>query len=211
VTIIDIINLISSISSLVLSLLAIWLSLYFYNKSKTTEKDVGQALASIQSQTDALQKLTGRWMDRLTRYATESHPHGEETITQLISFVREYPTQYVAALNISQTNEQIERLTNETITLYIALHYYIAQVNFFTQGHLPKLEDFDSTSEGHNLVKNVLDISQSDFQRLSDIIAQIDNGRLQSNGLHDLYQKTETFWKQFVKSSTEAFQSKEVA
>jgi hypothetical protein len=56
-----------------------------------------------------------------------------------------------------------------------------------------------------------LDISQSDFQRLSDIIAQIDNGRLQSNGLHDLYQKTETFWKQFVKSSTEAFQSKEVA
>lgn len=207
----DLINLIAGVASLILSVLAIWLSLYFYKESKATEKNVGEMLSSIKAQTDALQKLTGRWMDRLTRYATESHPNTEETITQLISFVKEYPTQYVTALNISQTNAQVEQLTTEAISLYIALYYYSAQANFFIQTNLPKLEDFDSSSEAHNLVKTALDTSQSDFVHMQGIVSRIDQTRIQASALYDLYEKTESFWKQFVKTSTEAFQSKETS
>lgn len=37
-TILDIISLVTSLASVVMSIIAIWLALYFYDKSKDTEK-----------------------------------------------------------------------------------------------------------------------------------------------------------------------------
>jgi len=58
------------ITSLVVSFVfggfAIWLSLYFYTKAKDTDKAVSNSLEAIRAQSDALQRLTARWMDRFS-------------------------------------------------------------------------------------------------------------------------------------------------
>ena len=51
------INLTASVVSVVLAILAICFSIYFYRKSKDTERSVSNALAEIKAQTDALQKM----------------------------------------------------------------------------------------------------------------------------------------------------------
>ena len=70
----DLINLISSIASLILSVIAIWLSLYFYKESKNNEKNLNNTLSEIKTHTGVLEKLTGKWIDRLTRFVTSPQP-----------------------------------------------------------------------------------------------------------------------------------------
>ncbi len=73
-SILDLVNLISSIASLILSIIAIWLSLYFYKESKNNEQNVNNALSEIKIHTATLEKLTGKWLDRLTRFVTSPQP-----------------------------------------------------------------------------------------------------------------------------------------
>lgn len=56
---------------------AIWLSFQFYSKAKDAETRTAVTLEAIRAQSEALQKLTGRWMDRFTRHATEPKPADE--------------------------------------------------------------------------------------------------------------------------------------
>ena len=70
----EIINIFSSLASLILAVISIWLSLYFYAKSKDTEKNVNEALTEIKTHAGTLERLTGKWMDRFTRYVTTPQP-----------------------------------------------------------------------------------------------------------------------------------------
>lgn len=63
-----------SVASTVLAVVAIWLSIHFFVKGKDSEKAVEKALEGIKAQTDTLQKVASRQLDRLTRYATEPRP-----------------------------------------------------------------------------------------------------------------------------------------
>ena len=56
---VELINLTASIASLVLSILAIVLAIYFFIQSKDAEKHVAQSLEGIRTQTQALENLTG--------------------------------------------------------------------------------------------------------------------------------------------------------
>lgn len=85
------INLASSIASIILAVIAIGMSVYFYTQSKNTETKVESSLESIKAQTDTLQKLTGKWMDRLTKYVTDSNPY-DQTFIHIISALKELPT-----------------------------------------------------------------------------------------------------------------------
>ena len=93
----EIASIVGSIVSVIVGLVAISLAVYFYTQSKDTEGNVSTALASIQAQTEALQKLTGRWMDRLTRYATEARP-SEEALVQLARAVVDMPANIASQL-----------------------------------------------------------------------------------------------------------------
>lgn len=66
-----VINTAVGLMSMVLGGLAIWLALHFYTKSKDTERQIAVTLEGIKAQSDVLQKLTGRWMDRFMRHATD--------------------------------------------------------------------------------------------------------------------------------------------
>src|SRR5262249_41060704 len=63
-------SIIASIVSVILALVAIAQSIYFYTQSKNTESRVQEALTAIKTQTESLQALSGKYLDRLTRYVT---------------------------------------------------------------------------------------------------------------------------------------------
>ncbi len=67
-------SVVSGLVGLLLSGFAIWLSMDFYAKSKTTELNVATALAEIKAQTAALERITARQLDRFTRHATSVKP-----------------------------------------------------------------------------------------------------------------------------------------
>ena len=66
----------SSGVSIILAVLAMWFAFYVYDKGKNTDQSITNSLAKIESQAESLQKLSGKWMDRLTRYVTEHRPPG---------------------------------------------------------------------------------------------------------------------------------------
>lgn len=202
-TTIDIINLISSIASLTLSVIAIWLSLYFYNQTKTSERNVSDSLSSIKSQTDTLQKLTARWMDRLTRYATDSSSY-DSTLTQLIEVIKIIPGQN--NIHLPQLESKIEDLTQEAISGYIGMHHYCAIANVVAQAHLPKLMDYDPTSEAHELIKNLLDNSFNTFNYLNDLLSEVDSKRIKVSSISSWYDMTNDFWKGSVKNANQVFE-----
>jgi hypothetical protein len=74
ITGLDIINLVAAVFSVVLSGVAIFLSVSFFLSSKKTEKEVAITLQEIKSQTGLLERLTGKWVDRLTKFATTPQP-----------------------------------------------------------------------------------------------------------------------------------------
>jgi hypothetical protein len=86
-------NLSLSIASLLtggaLSVLSIALSAYFYTQAKNTESRVQVSLGEIRQQTDSLNKLAGRMLDRLTRAVTEIRPaHEERQLLVLVEAMR---------------------------------------------------------------------------------------------------------------------------
>lgn len=82
----------SSMTSLILAILAICLSIYFFVRGKDTEKAVSSSLAKIETQADTLQRLNARWMDRLTRYVTEERKSpSDDAVSQLITILSQVP------------------------------------------------------------------------------------------------------------------------
>ena len=66
----QIINVTAAIVSIILGILAIVLSLWFYRQTKDTEKEVSRSLSKIETQAEMLQKITGKQLDRLTKFVT---------------------------------------------------------------------------------------------------------------------------------------------
>jgi len=171
------VSIVAGLVSVVLSFLAIGMSLYFFNQSKNTEKNIQVALASIQAQTETLQKLSGKWMDRLTKHVIESNP-SPEIYVGLLSVIKELPNNIISQLRFPQENSSVEQLTQELVVCYIALYYYCGLSNVWIQNNLPSIEDFYDNLEVSNLIKRYVDISYSDFVTIDNIINKIDQSRL---------------------------------
>lgn len=85
-------SLVASIVSVVLGIVAFAVSLYFYTQAKNTERDVSRLLGGIQAQTEALQKIVSRQMDRLIRGVTEQPPSGDvSALYEVIGAIKEIP------------------------------------------------------------------------------------------------------------------------
>ena len=201
---VEIINLISAIASLILSVLAIWLSLYFYDKSKSSEAKVNLGLEAIKTQTKALQELTGKWMDRLTKYATSAKPADEATVW-MMEIIRSSVSNVSSQLTTpGEERRTIQNLTEQLVTSYIAIYYYVALTNITSQGYLPNLSELDE----NNPIKTIVDSSNADFWWLDNILTNMNSADLQASPLHHLYIDTITNKKQHIKDSTGVFQSR---
>ena len=198
------------VTSLVLGGFAIWLSLHFYERAKEAEKQAAILLEQIKTQTDSLQKLTGRWMDRFTRHATEPRPV-DEGLMALVSAVADLPTTILTTLRISPDNDsaQVEPLRSELINTYIGLHYYSGMANVALQTHLPAATDYDETNTGHVFLRRLLDSPAADFNFMAENINAADRSRVDSSRLAHFLQETNREWAPLVRGADAVFRLRE--
>jgi hypothetical protein len=64
-------NIAASISSIILAFVAIAQATYYFTQTKSTEERVSVALAEIKSAAQSLERLSGRYLDRLTKHVAE--------------------------------------------------------------------------------------------------------------------------------------------
>lgn len=91
--------------SLVLGSFAIWLSFHFFSEGKVVETRTAVTLVSIKPHSEALQKLTGRWMGRFARHATERKPPNEGLLTLVNAMAVIALSLFLSSCTVSQETD----------------------------------------------------------------------------------------------------------
>lgn len=194
----EITSIISGIVGVILSLVAIWLSLYFYTQAKGSEARVENALTGIKAQTEALKALNGRQLDRLTKYATaprEEHPHAAQLLADTMRDIPNIVLRLMPAPNGSTGQPAPHSPSrSELVHLYLALWNYIGSTNVWSSFSLPHPQTFDDQDNFHRLVKRVIDRSAGDFQFMSSIVDHLSRSEIEACEAYyvDLYNETQT-------------------
>lgn len=208
-TILDIINLSATIASLILAVIAIWLALYFYRRSKDAEQQSSNALAAIQAQTDTLQNLSKSWLTRLVRYATEPRQSAiEEHFPNILALLQQIPQSITTSLTQIRVGAPNEDLLRELVSCYIALYFYCAQTNFWSQFYLPDAAEFDENNEFHSTIMRMVDMSAADFTHMANVLGQADRYRIESSPLHNLLIEARDRWRDSVRTCNQVFTSR---
>lgn len=157
-SVLDWVSLFSAASSMVLAVISIWLALYFYKESKNAERETSSLLSKIGAQTDLLQKVTGKMLDKYVTYSTQ--PRQVDPVTQalLTQFVQNNSTQALTD-NASVTDDS--QVMQELTTLYIAVNYHSAVENAGLQNSLPAtIQELEGDMRW---LKDAMDASYLDF------------------------------------------------
>jgi hypothetical protein len=126
-------------------------------------------------------------MDRLTRFVTEDRPRPlDESIPQLVAVLAQLLQAITMKISQPDRNESSDKQMEELIASYIAIYYYAAQTNYWSQLFMPDVDRFDGTNEFHALTKRVVDGSHQDFQNIAHILGKVDQQRLDGNALAPL-------------------------
>ena len=192
----NLLSLISSVISSTLALVAISLSLYFFVQSRNVQENVSTALAEIKTQAGVLQKITFKQLDRLTRFVTERPDQQSQQLDRLLDAAEGFS---------SILQEGHQRLVAETITCYIAIYYYSALTNYWSQGYLPPLDQFDEQNRNHVRARRAVDSSANDFVRLGEILKKATPEQLQASPIVGLLNETQQKWRPFVRTSQQIF------
>ena len=202
------INTAVGLMALVLGGFAIWLALYLYSKSKETETKVATSLEAIRAQSEALQKLTGRWMDRFTRHAVEPRP-ADEGLMQLVHVVASLPTTILAQVQGNNSATQSQHvLLQEVVDSYIGLYYYTALSNVVAQGQLPDESVFDAQNSLHTGLQALVDRTASDFTHMANVLQRVDQSRLNASPLSGLLNEAISQWQPYVRYASQVFEAR---
>lgn len=185
---------------------SVWLALHLYTKSKDTESHVKESLASIKAQTDTLQKLTGKMMERLTTAVTAPRA-ADEAFVLLMTTIRDMPTTIAANLRSPADDASLPALRAELLNAYVVLFYYAGVANVASQAYLPSL---DAEDEGSHL-QRIVDQSAADFRLLEGMIDAIDETSVQSSRVLHLHIEAATQWKPLVKDSVAVYRERQAA
>jgi hypothetical protein len=203
-----IINTSVALMSLVLGLLAIGLAIYFYNRAKESETATATALQAIRTQSEMLQKLTGRWMDRFTRHAVEPKP-ADEGLLQLVQVVASLPTTILAHMQVRHTDApNNEPLMKEVVDAYVGLYYYTALANVLAQVQLPSEQDFNADDEYHATVRALVDRTAADVAYVAKVLGGVDQARLGASSLKHLLDEAIERWTPHVRYTSQAFEAR---
>lgn len=203
---INILSILSGAFSIGISFIAMVLSVAFYFAGRNTENRIATSLARIEAQTDALQKLSGKQIDKLMKHALDgsNQVSTNDTMLQLMHVLSQMPVTITTILKQPADNSDKEQL----VTSYVALYFYIAQTNYWSQYYLPKATEFDSANEFHLQTKRVVDLSDSDFQTVATWLGKCDPSLLANNPLSHLLIETKDTWRKYVRSSADVFVAK---
>lgn len=118
----------SGLVSIILAVVAIWLAIHFYNQAKGSEIAVATALADIRAQTSTLERIAGRQLDRLTKYATQSKPEDPQLAEFLITF-RQFTQTALAPAIPAQGGASSAILGTEHLLSIYNVMYFAALAN----------------------------------------------------------------------------------
>jgi hypothetical protein len=200
---INTISILSGVFSISISVIAMVLSIIFYFASRKTESNVSVSLTKIEAQTEALQKLSGRQIDKLMKHAFEGTAQlsNNDAMMQLMSTMSQIPLTITTILKQPTEN----RDNDESILLYSALYFYTAQTNYWSQFYLPKANEFDPENENHAHTKRIVDLSHEDFTKVANWLSECDPNKLINNPLYSYLEVTRDTWQHSVKTSSEVF------
>lgn len=211
----EVLSMAVGLMSLVLGGFSIWLAFQFYSKGKDAETASAKTLEGIRAQTDTLQRLTSRWMDRLTRYVTEPKPTDEGLLT-LVSTIADLPTTILAHLHVRPPEAvdrgddgQKERLIADLVSCYIGLYFYTGLANLVCQAILPSADEYDANSDGNVMIKRLVDGSAADFKYMEGVLERVDVERLRASPYQNLLQDAYTIFRPSVQTADEAMASRE--
>jgi hypothetical protein len=162
-----------------------------------------------------LQKLTGRWMDRFTRHATEPRP-ADEGLMQLVQVVAALPQTMLAHIHVLRPQPEVavnptrlaeiqEPWVQESVLCYAILYYYESMANCFGQGLLPKRAEFNEGDGFQNGIRTLVDKSARDFTHLRSVIAKVHESRLQAQGVKPWMDEANEYFAPFVATAEEAW------
>jgi hypothetical protein len=119
----------SLISGFVLDLLAIGLSVHFFVKTKNTESAVNSALAEIKQQTNSLERIASRQLDRLTRAVVQPRPETQEILEAIKNLPKNSLADQPSPKPSTNPAEDREWLIKMQITAY----FYASIANILLQ------------------------------------------------------------------------------
>ncbi len=202
----DTLNLIAAAMTLVLGPLSIWLSLTFYHKAKDAETETAKALAAIKAQTGALERLTGRWMDRLTRYVTGPRP-ADESLTLLVTTLAQLPSSLLSQLQGQGSDARA--MSAELVSTYIAIYYYVGVANVLSRGLLPEQSEFEEANDVHSGLRRLVDMSAQDFNFMAEILNRTDLALLNASPYKHLLDEALANWRPHVGTFEEHYSASE--
>lgn len=192
----------SSIASIILAIVAILLSVYFYTQSKKSEKDITNSLSKIETQSQTIEKITGKQIERLTEHLTKQSGLDEiHTDLKMIAHMATTMKQDGQVTTIG-SNERLE-----IIKYIIGSYYYCATTNYYAYMSLPEASKFDKENTFHIRTKNILDMTASDINYIRgqfDFL-KITEDEIKKSGLEGLYKEALEVWLPNVKDAASAF------
>jgi hypothetical protein len=167
-----VVGLVSMITGIVLSVLSILLSAYFYTQAKKSETGTSTALGEIRQQTQSLEKLSGRLLDRLTKAVTDSsRPEYEERrLVMMFQAVREFSAAAVPHTTSPSAAGLSAAERAWILQVCSACSLYAALTNTLLQQHLPA-----DVSQVTPYLRRLVDVTATD--------AYWFDGMLQANGI----------------------------
>ena len=102
-------SVVASIVSVILGILAIAISIHFFVVGRKTESAVSNSLTKIETQAQMLQRVTGRQLDRLTKFVTERPSRVEDVLPDLLVALGQLPATITTTLQ--QTSATASRGT----------------------------------------------------------------------------------------------------
>lgn len=202
-------SIVASFVSLIVSIMAIWFSFYFYNQSKNTENRVHIALEAIKTQTDTLQAINAKTLDRLTKFVTTPRDEPGQA-EQLVAILRDLPD-IVLRLHPPSESGSNAVIRREILNCYIPLWNYTGTTNIWASYCLPNVEDFDESNSYHQVVKRVIDRSYADFHYMASLLNQFSPDEIRASAYPDLYDEAKHSLTALVGDTAQHFarQSKE--
>ena len=166
-TTIDIFNLIASISSIILAVVAIVLSLVFYFGSRSAEISARLAVGRIEQTTDTLNSLSMRMLNKVTTAILAPRPLDEKLLEIIQSNTKTGLTEVVEPKH--PTEAQLEQLRIDNL---IAALYYSCMTNLAYQAYLPS--NIGETT-GMKVIADMVDQSKADFGILNTWMLNTEN------------------------------------
>ncbi|MCH8164502.1 MAG: hypothetical protein IH889_02730 [Planctomycetes bacterium] len=179
--------------------MAIVATAFFAVWTNRLQQSASSALTEIKVQGDALQKLTARWMDRLTKYATRE-PRLDPSLQRIIEQLAPAPRESRLQSDLSAETP----VNQDTIDCLIVLLFYIAIANVYAAMMVPVAKEFDMGNALDVLSIRHTDQCFNDFQIAKAALARVDQAMIQQSQYSQMYREATTTWEPLMKKSAQA-------